>query len=113
MERPKSPWTPSYSVTRQGSVATEVLAEETVAGADQLSPPVTDEPAVVDAESQSAQIGATDVQADDKVAESEPVSPEVIDDDLHAAVITWEDHVVVPTSEVVEVRASLQCLDVS
>ncbi|KAH9928599.1 uncharacterized protein B0H18DRAFT_1210133 [Fomitopsis serialis] len=39
IERPKSPWTPSYSVVRQGS---ESLSPEEVEGLEQLPPPVAE-----------------------------------------------------------------------
>ena len=46
IERPASPWTPSYSVSQQGSTSTEALVpEEVVQEVTVLSPPV-EEPVV-------------------------------------------------------------------
>ncbi|KAH7884504.1 hypothetical protein F5I97DRAFT_1461917 [Phlebopus sp. FC_14] len=45
LERPKSPWTPSYSVTQQGPGGLDVNDEEELESLDQLPEPVVSEPA--------------------------------------------------------------------
>lgn len=67
LERPTSPWTPSYSVTTQGSVGTEPLPEQG-SNTEQLSLParretgtVNDYPAV---ELPPTQIGSVDLPID-------------------------------------------------
>ena len=74
LERPKSPWTPSYSVVRQGSAVTELLPEEKI-DVEQLSPLVADEPTTAHAGFQSIPVGTTDLPVDDKMVESKQLSP--------------------------------------
>jgi hypothetical protein len=101
LESPKSPWTPSYSVMTQGSVATEPLSDGKIEDAGGLSLPATDESEMAQTESQPVQTDVRDILVDNKITELEKVPlPQETDDQ----VTTEEVDAVVPFSEVAKLQ---------
>ena len=73
IERPKSPWTPSYSVTTQGPSVTEEEAKE-VEELEQLPPPVGQPQVVLTAELEP-EATAVEEPVSSRLSHIEPVSP--------------------------------------
>ena len=64
LERPKSPWTPSYSVTRQGSAQLEPdVPVDRPENFDPLLPVLTDEPGIQDGSSFIAPPNSSDISS--------------------------------------------------